>query len=455
MTRRLVSLLLLLGLIATACSSGEAASESASDDQTSTAGDDTPTTSDDPQTAPESPEETTTTTTIPLTGPTTTFVPDTSGPFSTDGGAQFDTSLVDGIIIEQDPDRGPLNSYTAWPTDWSRRTVEDWTEFRAGLQASDPRDGIPPIDSPVFESVALAGQWLGPRDPGALVQIDGEARFYPLSILTRHEIVNDAFGDVPVAVTFCPLCNTAIAYDRRVNGEVLRLGVSGLLRNSDLVMWDDATTSLWQQITGEGLIGDFAGAQLESVPTSIVSFAQFVESFPDGKSLAGESAFGRQSYGVNPYQGYSSGSRPFLFDGEIDERLPALSRVVGVTEGDAIAAYAFGRLEIERVINDEVAGVPIAVFFAGETADALDQQAIAISQAIGSAVAHDPVVDGQVLTFTANDDDTFTDDQTGSTWSIVGIAIDGELEGTQLGALQHRNEFWFAWQAFFGPESLR
>ncbi len=454
MTRQLVSLLILLGIIATACSSGEATIGSASDEQTPTA-DDAPATSDDPQTAPESPDETTTTTTIPLTGPTTTFVPDTSGPFSTDGGAQFDTASVDGIIIEQDPDRGPLNSYTAWPTDWSRRTVEDWTEFRAGLQASDPRDGIPPIDSPVFESVALAGQWLGPRDPGALVQIDGEARFYPLSILTRHEIVNDAFGDVPVAVTFCPLCNTAIAYDRRVNGEVLRFGVSGLLRNSDLVMWDDATTSLWQQISGEGLIGDFAGAQLESVPTSIVSFAQFAESFPDGKSLAGESAFGRQSYGVNPYQGYSSGSRPFLFDGEIDERLPALSRVVGVSEGDAIAAYAFERLEIERIVNDEVAGVPIAVFFAGETADALDQQAIAISQAIGSAVAHDPVVDGQVLTFTANDDDTFTDDQTGSTWSIVGIAIDGELEGTQLGALQHRNEFWFAWQAFFGPESLR
>jgi len=455
MTRRLVSIVLLLGLIAAACSSGDSTAASNGADAGAVTNDSTATAAQEQQTAPEPKDEATTTTTVPLTGPTTTFIPNTSGPFDTSGGAQFDTASVEGLIIEDDPDRGPLNAYTLWPTDWTRRTVDDWNEFRAGLQASDPRDGIPPIDTPVFESVALAGQWLGPRDPGALVQIDDEARFYPLSIMTRHEIVNDAFGDVPVAVTFCPLCNTAIAYDRRVNGEVLRLGVSGLLRNSDLVMWDDATTSLWQQITGEGVIGQFAGAQLESVPTSIVSFAQFAENFPDGKSLAGESGLGRQRYGVNPYQGYSSGSRPFLFDGEIDERLPALSRVVGISQGDAIAAYAFGQLEIERVINDEVAGLPITVFFAGETADALDQQAIAISQAIGSAVAYDPVVGGQVLTFTANDDDTFTDDQTGSTWSIVGIAIDGELAGTQLGALEHRNEFWFAWQAFFGPESLR
>lgn len=448
---RTTSLVVLLALIAAACSSGQATNANGDQDTTSA----TEPTTDDPQTAPEQTDESTTTTTIALTGPTTTFVPNTEGPFDTSGGAQFDPSSTEGVIIEQDPDRGPLDRYEAWPTDWTRRTVEDWNEFGAGLQASDPRDGIPPIDTPIFESVALAGQWLGPRDPGALVQLDGEARFYPLSILTRHEIVNDAFGDVPVAVTFCPLCNTAIAFDRRVNGEVLRLGVSGLLRNSDLVMWDDATTSLWQQITGEGVVGQFAGAQLETVPTSIVSFSQFVENFPDGKSLSGASGFGNREYGLNPYQGYSSSARPFLFNGETDDRLPALSRVVGVSEGDVIASYSFVRLETERVVNDEVDGLAITVFFAGDTADALDNQNIAISNAIGSAIAHNPVVDGQALTFVANDDGTFTDEQTSSTWSIIGVATGGELAGTQLEALEHRNEFWFAWQAFFGPESLR
>ena len=434
MNKRVVSIVFVFSLLATACSSGLVTTAPLESDEAS---------------------ESTTTTTEALTGPTTTFVPPLSGPFSAEGGAVIDTVSTDGLIIEQDPDRGPLNVYEAWPTDWSRRTIEDWTEFRAGLQASDPRDGIPPIDSPIFETTTLASQWLGAREPGALVQVDGEARFYPLSILTRHEIVNDAFGDVPVAVTFCPLCNTAIAYDRRVNGETLRFGVSGLLRNSDVVMWDDASTSLWQQITGESLVGQFAGGKLESVPTSIVSFEQFVESFPDGRSLAAESGFGRQSYGLNPYEGYSSSSRPFLFDGEVDERLPSLSRVVGVTQEDAIAAYSFERLEIERVINDEVAGTPIVVFFAGQTADALDASAIAGSEAIGSGVAHNPVVDGQTLTFSASDDETFTDDQTGSTWNIIGLATDGELAGTQLPPMEHRNEFWFAWQAFFGPDSLR
>ena len=443
MTRRLVLALVSLAAVAVACSS--TADETASGDATA------PSTSD-PSSADAVDQDQPRSTTS-LDGPTTTFVPNLAGPFDTSGGLQFDPTAVD-VIVDEDADPGALGRYP-WPTDWTRRTVEDWSEFQPGLLSSDPRDGIPPIDTPVFETVTAAAQWLSPRDPGALVQVGGEARFYPLSILTRHEIVNDAFDDVPVAVTFCPLCNTAIAYDRRVNGEVLRFGVSGLLRNSDLVMWDESTTSLWQQITGVGVVGSFAGAELESVSTSIVSFSQFVESFPDGKSLAAESGFGRTTYGVNPYTGYSSSERPFLFSGETDGRLPALSRVVGVSEGEVIASYSFERLEAERVVNDEVDGLPIVVFFGGETADALDQRDIATSNVIGSAVAHDPVVNGQTLTFTATSDGVFVDDQTGSKWSIAGVALDGELAGTQLKPLQHRNEFWFAWQAFFGPESLR
>jgi len=459
MPRPHVSLLLLIALVASACSSTTAVTESTEADDTTTAAESSESSEseEERETAPEQPDEPATTTTVPITGPTTTFVPALDGPFNTDGGAVFDAGAVEGVIVEENPDSPLASRYTTWPTDWTRRTIEDWDEFAAGLRASDPRDGIPPIDNPIFESPALAAQWLGPREPGALVQIDGDVRFYPLSILTAHEIVNDAFGDVPVAVTFCPLCNTAIAFDRRVNGQVLRFGVSGLLRNSDLVMWDDATTSLWQQVTGDALIGEFAGAQLESVPTSIVSFAQFVESFPEGKSLAPESARGRGAYGRNPYVGYSSSARPIpqFFSGDLDDRLEPLSRVIGVSEGEAIASYSFERAQTEGAINDEIDGVPIVILHAGDTADALDESAIAVSEAIGSAIAHSPVVDGQTLTFTANGDGTFTDDQTSSLWNVLGIATSGELAGTQLAAVEHRNEFWFAWQAFFGPDSLR
>ena len=128
--------------------------------------------------------------------------------------------------------------------------------------------------------------------------------------------------------------------------------------------------------------------------------------------------------------------------------------MIGVTEGEALVAYTFDRVASELVINDEVNGVPIVVFGGGETTDALDQRSIAGSQSIGSAVAYVPEVDGQALTFVANGDETFTDDQTGSTWLITGNAIDGDLAGSQLYIAEHRNEFWFAWQAFFGADNL-
>ncbi len=458
---RFIPAVLLLSLIAAACSTVEEAAESAIE---STADAVIAEQEGDADAAPTAPADESAsdegdaiddTRPREIDGEKLIFNPPLDGPFDLSGGISFDPATAEGVIIEPGVQSALTDRYTAWPTDWSRRTVEDWDEFLAGLQSNDPRDGIPPIDSPIFETVSLASEWLTRNEPGALVQVGDEARFYPLSILTAHEIVNDAFGDVPVSVTFCPLCNTAIAFDRRVNGEVLDFGVSGLLRNSDLVMWDRQTTSLWQQVTGESVIGQFAGAELDSVPTSIVSFGQFAETFPDGLSLAGESARGRSAYGINPYQGYSSSATPFLFRGEIDDRLPALSRVVGVTEGEAQVAYSFERLAAESVINDESNGVPIVVFHGGLTTDALDGGLIAASEQIGTGVAHDPVVNGQTLTFTANGDDTFTDDQTGSTWTILGAAIDGELAGTQLGVLEHRNEFWFAWQAFFGADNLQ
>ncbi len=448
---RLLPALLAFALLATACSSDVL-------DEVASSGD----SSSESEVAEESSGNTTAPTVAEaeeeepfvVEGPTTTFVPPLDGPFA-DGGistADFDQS---NVIIEDPPALPQVLASLPWDTDWSRRTVDNWDEFLRGLQTPDPRDGIPPIDAPVFESVARAAEWISPDEPGALVQLNGEARFYPLSIMTRHEIVNDAFGDVPVAVTFCPLCNTSIAFDRRVDGEVLRFGVSGLLRNSDLVMWDNRTTSLWQQLTGGAVVGEHAGVELEWVPTSVVSFRQFAENFPEGASLAGESGFGRQSYGANPYAGYSSSARPFLFDGEADDRLPALSRVVGISEGATVAAYSFDAAVAAGVLNDEVDGRPIVVFTGGTTTDALDASNIALADQIGSAIAYEASVDGQALTFTANGDETFTDDQTGSTWSIVGVAIDGELVGSELGPIEHRNEFWFAWQAFFGPDTLR
>ena len=196
------------------------------------------------------------------------------------------------------------------------------------------------------------------------------------------------------AFGFCPLCNTAVVFDPIVNGELLRFGVSGLLRKSDLVMWDSKTDSLWQQITGEGIIGDLAGTQLELLPSSLVSWNDFRTSFPDGKILSRQTGFNR-NYGTNPYVGYSSSERPFLFDGEVDDRFPALDRVVGVTIAGEDKAFPFSLLAGSGVANDTVGGIPIAVFWDSDTTDALDSADITEGQAVGIGLVFAARIDGQ------------------------------------------------------------
>ncbi|MEM7272172.1 MAG: DUF3179 domain-containing protein [Actinomycetota bacterium] len=453
-TNRLLALLLGLSLLIAACGDSEAEDGSTASDQAETegasgAGDsgDGEDTSDQADGADDAAgngeiDES------DLFSPT-----ETDAPLDLSGGA---TSSDEGVVIEADDPTtglsGDLIQATApWPTDWSRRTVDLGT-LGLGIPSIDPRDRIPPIDLPKFEPIADA-TWLDDREPGALVDFGGEIRFYPLSILTRHEIVNDRFGDVPITVTYCPLCNTAIAFDARVDGQALRFGVSGLLRNSDLVMWDEGTTSLWQQITGEAIAGEFAGTRLDFLPTSIVSYGDARDSFPDALSLSRATGFDIP-YGSNPYTGYSSTSQPFLFSGELDDRFPALSRVVGVNTEDGRKAYPFQLIEPEGVVNDTIGDLPVAVFWGGDTADALDQSTIADSAAIGTGIAFDRRVGDQLLTFTTGGDDLFVDDETGTTWSLLGLGIDGPLAGERLQVIDHRNEFWFAWAAFFPDASV-
>lgn len=335
-----------------------------------------------------------------------------------------------------------------WATDFGKTTI-DLNELLVGILASDPRDLIRPIDDPKFEAVADS-DWIDDREPGVLVEIEDDARFYPLSVMTRHEIVNDEIGGIPVAVTYCPLCNTALAFDRRFEGETLRLGVSGLLRNSDLVMWDDVTETLWQQITGEAIVGEHAGESLTPLGSAIVRWADFRLNHPDGLVLAADQGFGT-IYGSNPYEFYTSRSGPYnFFTGEIDDRFPALERVVGITIDGGDKAYPFSLLNDVGVVNDRLGEEPVVVFWgASDTADALDRRDIAESIAVGTAVAYRPVINGQTLTFEPINDTEFRDLETGTTWSILGKALRGDLAGEELELLPHRNEFWFAWQAFF------
>lgn len=316
----------------------------------------------------------------------------------------------------------------------------DYAEILSG---GPPPDGIPPIDNPNFDSIAVGDEWLEDVQPVIALEINGDARAYPLAILTRHEIANDEVGGVPVAVTFCPLCNAGLVFNREVDGQVLRFGVSGNLRNSDLVMWDNKTLSWWQQFTGQAIVGEMTGTQLEFVPAQIVAWKDFKGAFPEGHVL---STNGR-SYGINPYAGYDSSPQPFLYLGTPDPRLPALERVLGYTSGDTAKAYPLPTIAKEGVIGDTVDGQDVIIFYAPGQVSALDKSTIADSKEVGSATIFRPEVDGQKLTFSYNDG-VITDDETGSEWNIFGQAVSGELEGAELEPLLSRVDFWFAWAAF-------
>ncbi len=351
------------------------------------------------------------------------------------------------VTILTDDDRpSRLRAATsAWNTDWNRHTV-DYNELLSG---GPPRDGIPSIDEPQFIGPNEAGAWLAENEPVIALEIDGEARAYPLQILTWHEIVNDVVGDVPVAVTFCPLCNSAITFDRRFEGQVFEFGTSGLLRNSDLVMYDRTTESLWQQFTGEGIVGELAGETLAFLPSSIVSFNDFQEAHPGGLVLSRDTGFSRR-YGQNPYVGYDTiGSSPFLFRGEIDGRLAAMERVVTVSLDDLAldVAYPLSVLSEVGVINDSQRGQDLVVFHASGTTSALGAQVIAAAEDVGATGVFDPNLDGQTLTF-RSDGGSILDEETGSTWNILGQAIDGPMAGSQLTPIVHADHFWFSWAAF-------
>ncbi len=320
------------------------------------------------------------------------------------------------------------------------------------------RDGIPPIDNPTFDDLDLSDSWLQEASPVIALEIDGIARAYPLAILTRHEIANDTLGETPVAVTFCPLCNSAIVFDRRVGGELLRFGVSGMLRNSDLIMWDDVTQSLWQQLTGEGIVGAHTGALLDIVPSQLVGYGAFKAQYPHGKVLSTNGRF----YGSNPYVNYDSNAKPFLFFGEPDSRLFATERVLGIALGDMQTAYPFSTLSEARVINDSLGDVDVVALWQPGAFSALDEASIDLSRDVGMAGLFERAINldnrndnrnVQTLSFRIDGDDII-DEETGSTWNIFGMAVAGELAGTQLRALNAFPHFWFAWAAFYPDSEL-
>lgn len=272
-----------------------------------------------------------------------------------------------------DPDRWRH----AWPnTDFSRTSVA----FSEIMSGGPPRDGIPALTDPGFIPVAEETR-LDPTEPVIAVELgDATPRAYPLRYLTWHEIVNDEVAGTPIAVTFCPLCNSAITFDRRVGGAVLNFGVSGLLRNSDMVMFDRETESWWQQAIGQGIVGHHMGTELDILPTWMESWQAFRARNPQG--LVMDEPGHRRPYGSNPYVGYDSAPRPFLYSGEMPPHgISPLLRVVRV--GDR--AWPLTRLAEAGEITEE--GVTLT--WAEGQASALDTDRIGAGRDVGNIRVRD------------------------------------------------------------------
>ncbi len=294
----------------------------------------------------------------------------------------------------------------AWKKEWPRT---DFTKVEIDLREIDSnifRDSIPSIDDPRFVplsdiqiedggALASSGKYsrrmrsgdipLSQREPVISFVENGDARAYPLRIMMFHEIVNDDVGGRPVAVTFCPLCNAAVVFDRRIDDRTLEFGTTGKLRHSDLIMYDRSTHSWWQQYTGAGIVGEYAGRRLERLAARLESLESFAQRFPEGRVLMPDE-LATAPYGRNPYLNYDSARRPFLYRGGLPEGIKPLARVVVVEK----TAYSLALLQQKRQI---VEGEYRLTWRPGQ-ASALDTAAIADGRDVGNVIVEKRSPDG-------------------------------------------------------------
>ena len=304
---------------------------------------------------------------------------------------------------------------------------ESTSELRARLL-----DAIPPIDRPVYGDIG-AGDWLSPSDL-VLGYVAGDTTYaYPFKILDFHEIVNDEIDGVPVLISYCPLCRSAIVYDRRVGGEVLSFGNTSALYESDLVMVDRNTGSYWWQVAGSAIVGTLTGTTLEPLPSVVATWEDWTSQHPDTLVLTRETGYSRP-YERDSFAGYAdsidAGRFPFpVGEAARDDRLQPSALVLGVTLGGVARAYPVESLT--GPINDEVGGEPIVVF-----------------PTDGGATVFSAVVNGETLEFRHIDSD-LVDIATGSVWTSAGVAVSGPLAGTSLKPVPSRTTFWFAFVGAF------
>ncbi len=301
------------------------------------------------------------------------------------------------------------------------------------VSGGPPKDGIPSIDNPIFVSREEAESFMRELDVVIGLYYKGVARAYPHKILVWHEIVNDIIEDTPIAVTYCPLCYTSLAFIRVINGEPVEFGTSGLLYNSNLVMYDRKTDTLWSQQLGLGILGPLAGVRLEKIQVDVMKWKLWRELYPDTEVLSTETGYSRP-YGSDPYS-------PYLYytSDEIwfpvkhrDDRLHPKTVIYGIIVDGKAKAYVADKLLESKVVNDSINGVKVVIF------NPLEGLVRAYKQKLGNIVLDFEWHNGM-----------FIDKQTGSEWNVYGEAVQGPLKGKKLTPIITEISFWFAWVSFY------
>lgn len=297
-----------------------------------------------------------------------------------------------------------------------------------------PKDGIPSLDNPVFVLIQNS-DFISDHDTVIGLEINGEAKAYPLFILVWHEIVNDTVGGAPVSVTYCPLCYTSQVFSRVINDRAVEFGVSGKLYNSNLLMYDRLSDSYWSQALGLALYGELTGYQLDLIPFDVITWGDWKMLHPDTLVLSTDTGFAR-SYATDPYGNYYTEPQ-IMFPVEYsDDRLSPKEIIVGLYFGDLYKAYRQSDVESASLINDSIG----------------DTSVMLVSLFSENSRAFDRVINGQTLEFEIIDG-KIVDTVTNSVWNYDGLSISGQLQGEQLTRLPLEPGFWFEWIAFH-PQTL-
>jgi len=297
-----------------------------------------------------------------------------------------------------------------------------------------PKDGIPSIDKPNFVTASDAN-FVSDNDLVIGLIINGETKAYPLFILVWHEIVNDIVGDVPVAVTYCPLCFTNQVFERTINEQVTEFGTSGKLYNSNLVMYDRNTNSQWSQAIGIAITGELTGQKLKRVPFDVAKWSDWKTLYPETLVLTTKTGHIR-AYGSDPYGDYYTDPQIIFPVENKDDRLHPKEIILGFDNGNIHKAYKLADVEEKKVINDKIG----------------DKNLLLVSLYPEMTRAFNRVVDDIILEFQYIDG-KIIDTQTNSQWNLEGEAIEGQLIGKKLEREVFNPGFWFEWIAFH-PDSL-